>query len=347
MKALVKTAAAPGHVEYREWPSPEIGPEEVLIAVRVAGVCGTDLSLYDWNRVVTEGYRPTLPLVIGHEFAGEIVEVGREVRSLRVGDRVVANPALTCGRCRFCRAERTMLCPSRRLMGIQAQGAFAEYAVAPAANVYPVPEEMPWELAAVAEPFAVALRALERVPIHPGDVAVVVGPGSIGFCVLAALKLSPAARVVMVGIEADRERLALAEAMGATAACIGREDPSQLIRELTDGFGADVSFETAGHPAALAEAIKLTRRGGRVGMLGLPHDHTQIDTAAVVLAEQQLIGIRAYDVSTWRTVPSLLQRASADLSRVVTHRVPLSDFERAVEVSRSRQGLKVLLTADG
>ena len=307
MKALVKTAAAPGHVEYRDWPSPEIGPEDVLIAVRVAGVCGTDLSMYEWNRVVTEGYRPTLPLVIGHEFAGEIVEVGREVRSLRVGRRVVANPALTCGRCRFCRAERTMLCPSRRLMGIQAQGVFAEYAVAPAANVHPVPEETPWELAAVAEPFAVALRALERVPIHAGDVVAVVGPGSIGF---------------------------------------GREDPSEVIRELTDGFGADVSFETAGHPAALAEAIKLTRRGGRVGMLGLPHDHVQINTAAVVLAEQELIGIRAYDVSTWRRVPSLLQRASADLSRVVTHRVPLSDFERAVEVSRSRQGLTVLLTTD-
>ncbi len=346
MKAVVKAAPAPGHVALQDWPDPKAGPRDVLIAVKRAGVCGTDLSLYDWNRLITEGYKPDIPIVMGHEFAGEVVEVGGEVSGIRMGDHVVVNPALTCGRCRFCQAEQSMLCPARQLLGLQTAGAFAEYAVAPAGNVYVVPEGMPWDLAAMAEPFAVALRGLERVPISPGAVVAVVGPGSIGFCMLAALKLAPVAHVIMVGIEEDRERLSMAARMGATTACIGRDDPQDVVRDLTEGFGADIVFETAGHPAAFATAIKLARRGGRVGLLGLPHEDASLNTAAVALAEHQLIGVRAYDVSTWRRVPALLQRASADLSKVVTHRVPLDRFERGVELTRSRSGLKVLLTTE-
>lgn len=344
MKALVKTAPAPGHVEFLDWPDPHPGPSEVLIAVERAGVCGTDLSMYDWNRLIVEGYNPTLPVVMGHEFAGVVVEVGWEVVGLRHGDHVTVNPALTCGHCRFCRAEQSMLCADRRLVGLQAQGVFAEYAVAPVGNVYRVPAELPWDLAAVAEPFAVALHALEKVDIFPGSTVAVVGPGSIGICLLAALKLTPAARIIMVGLEADRERLAVAASMGASVAIIGSESPKQVVLDLTDGLGADVSFETAGHPQATALATELTRKGGRIGLLGLPHDLAPLNSAALALAEKQLIGVRAYDVSTWRSVAPLLERASADLSRVVTHRVPMRDFEHAVELTRSRRGLKVLLT---
>ncbi len=343
MKALVKTAPAPGHVEYLDWPDPHPGPSEVLIGVKRAGVCGTDLSVYDWNRLIAEGYNPTLPVVMGHEFAGVVLEVGREAVGLHYGDHVIVNPALTCGHCRFCRSEQSMLCGDRRLVGLQAPGVFAEYVVAPADNVYRVPAELPWDLAAVAEPFAVALHAIEKLAISPGSTVALVGPGSIGFCLLAALKLTPAARIVMVGLEADRERLEMAARMGASVAVIGSESLKQAVLDVTDGLGADVCFETAGHPQAIAVATDLTRKGGRIGLLGLPHDLTSVNTASLALTEKQLIGIRAYDVTTWRRVAPLLERASGDLERVVTHRVPMREFEHAVELTRSRQGLKVLL----
>lgn len=346
MKALVKTAAAPGQVMLQDWPDPQVGPQEVMIAVKRGGVCGTDLSLYEWNRLIIEGYKPRIPIIVGHEFTGEVLETGREVTGIRAGDHVVVNPALTCGQCRYCRSEQSMLCPSRQLLGLQVPGAFAEYVVAPANNVYVVPREMPWDLAAMAEPFAVALHALERVPIHPGAVVAIVGPGSIGFCMLAALKLTPVAQVVMIGVEADRERLSLAASLGAATVCLGRDTPEVVVGDLTEGLGADIAFETAGHPAAFATAIRLTRKGGRVGLLGLPHDDASLNTAAIALAELQLVGVRAYDVNTWRRVPTLLERAETTLTKVVTHRLPLGQFEQAVELARSGSGLKVLLTTD-
>jgi len=347
VKALVKERPAPGEVSYRDWPDPEVGPSDVLVAVRRAGLCGTDLSMYEWNRTITAGYKPELPLVMGHEFAGELAEVGGEATGVRSGDRVIVNPTLTCGACRFCRDGRSMLCPDRKVMGLQAPGAFAEYAAVPAANVYRLPDSLPWDLAGLAEPFAVAVHALERAPVALGDVVAVVGPGSVGFCLLAALKLVPAARVLMVGLEADGHQLELAESMGATAVRSDRDDAGAIARELSDGFGADVVFETAGHPRAVEEAIRMTRKGGRVALVGLPHDVSRIDTALLAMAEQEIFGVRAYDVATWRRLPALLERASVELSRLITHRLPMGCFERAAEVTRSREGIKVLLTPEG
>ena len=346
MRALVKTAPAPGSVAYQDWPDPEIGPGDVLIAVKRAGLCGTDLSFYEWNETAQRGYRPDFPVVMGHEFTGEVAEVDPEVRGLTPGDRVIVNPALTCGACRFCRAGQSMLFPARRIMGIQAQGAFAEYASVPAGNVYRLDPTVPWELAAVAEPFTVAIHALERVPIEPGDVVVVVGPGSVGFCALSALKLTAAGRLVMVGLESDRRQLDLAASMGAAVVASDREDAVAVVRELSGGYGADVVFETAGHPRAVELALTLTRKGGRIGLVGLPHDPARINTAFIAFAEQQLVGVRAYDVATWRRLPPLLERAAPDLSRLVTHQLPLPNLERAIELMRSREGLKVLLAPD-
>jgi len=346
MKALVKEAAAPGEVAYRDWPEPEIDSADVLIAVKRAGVCGTDLSMYEWSPTIATSYRPELPLIMGHEFTGEVAKTGEAVTGLRPGDQVIVNPALTCGACRFCLAGRSMLCPSRKVMGLQAQGAFAEYAVVPARNVQRLPSRLPWELAAVGEPFAVAVHALERVPVEQGDVVAIVGPGNIGFCMLAALKLILAARIVMVGLQADRQQLAMAEDMGATVVRSDREDAEAVLRELSDGLGADATFETAGHPRAVEQAIRIARKGGRIGLIGLPHDVAHIDTASVALSEQEVIGIRAYDVATWRRVPTLLERAADDLSRIVTHSLPLDQFAQAAELTRSREGLKVLLTVN-
>ena len=344
MKAVVKTGSGAGHVAYQDWPNPQPGRDDVLVAVKRAGICGTDVALYEWNQTAAIHYAPQLPIVMGHEFAGEVVEVGQGVCDLQVGDQVIVNPLLTCGTCRFCKAKRTMLCPSRRTMGLNIHGVFAEYAVVPASNVYRLADRMPWDLAAVAEPFAVAVHALERVPVEPDSIVAIIGPGSIGFCMLAALRLAGATHVVMVGVEADRERLALASAMGATAVCIGREDPKKAVLQLSDGFGADVSFEAAGHPEAFSLALRLTGKAGRVGLIGLPHEPVQVDCAGLALAEQELIGIRAHGPSTWQRLPDLLERASDDLASIVTHRVPLSEFERGVQLVRSREGLKVLLT---
>jgi threonine dehydrogenase-like Zn-dependent dehydrogenase len=347
MKALVKTAPGPGNVAYQDWPDPELGPGDVLVAVKQAGLCGTDLSMYGWAENVMAKYRPPIPMVIGHECAGEVVEVGREVSGVRPGDQVLVRPFLTCGTCRYCLLGRPMLCVDARPMGFRANGVFAEYASLPASHLYPVENRLPWELAALAEPFVIAIHALERVPVEPGSTVAVIGPGSIGFCMLAALKLTPATRIVMVGTEADGERLAMAAEMGASTVNSEREDAAEAVRDLTGGYGADVVFETAGHSEAVTLAVRLAAKGARIGLIGLPHDVSRIDTAEIALAEKELIGIRAHRPRTWQGLAALLERASGDLARVVTHRLPMSEFERGFELMRSRQGLKVLISPDG
>lgn len=347
MKALVKTAPGPGNVSYQDWPDPEVKPGEVLVAVKQAGLCGTDLSMYGWNEHLMAKYNPPIPMVIGHECAGEVVEAGRGVSGVRPGDQVLVAPFLTCGTCRYCRIGRPMLCMDARPLGFRMNGVFAEYLSHPASHVYRVEKRLPWDVAAVSEPFVIVAHGLERISVEPGSTVAIVGPGSIGFCMLAALKLTPAAHIVMVGTEADADRLTLAEEMGVSTINSGRVDPLEVIRDLTGGFGADVVFETAGHPKAVALAVKLAARGAKVGLIGLPHDVAQIDSAEVALAEKEIIGIRAHRPRTWQGLPALLDRASKDLAKIVTHRLPMRDFEHAFELVTSRQGLKVLIAPSG
>jgi threonine dehydrogenase-like Zn-dependent dehydrogenase len=323
MRAIVKLEAGPGAVRCIEHPDPRPGLDEVVIRVRRAGLCHTDLSMIEYNAAARTGYRPRFPLVLGHEFAGEIEETGAPV---------LVSPHVTCRACRFCLAGRSMLCRSRRILGLDVDGAFAEYVAVPERNITPLPHGIDWDVAGLAEPLTVALHALERVPVGLGDKVAVNGPGGIGLCLVAALTRTGAGTVIAVGREQDRRQLDVARSLGAITATT--EDDIEEV---------DIAFETAGAASAVQLARSITRPGGTIGIVGLPATPVELDAAALAFGEQTLVGIRAYDLSTWRRTAALLAPLADQLRPLVTYKLPLSAFEDAVAHVEDRSAIKVLL----
>lgn len=316
----------------------------MLIEVRAAGVCGTDLGLYKWAESLVREYRPEPPLVMGHEFAGVVRAVGKGVTRFKAGDRVTANPVMACGACYFCRAGRQSICNNRPMLGVRLNGCFAQYVSVREENVFPVPPGVPFEVAAMSEILCVALHALDRVPVRTGETVAVVGAGPAGFLTFLAAQAAGAARIVMTGRAADRQRLEVADSLGVRTVVVDEEDPAEVLRSLTAGLGADVVFECAGHPSAVPQALSLVRKGGRIGILGQGYGESRFNTALISYREVELIGVRAYDPNVWGRSYDVLASGKIPLARVVTHRLPLEDAERAMELMTSRQGLKILFT---
>lgn len=344
MKAVVKTQPGPGNIAYTDFPDPPVPPGYAVIEVRAAGLCGTDLSLYHWSESMVRQYRPEPPLVMGHEFSGVVAEVGAGVTGLRVGDRVTANPMMYCGRCYYCTSGRHSVCDERPMLGLRLNGCFCRFVSVRQENVYPVPKEVSFEVAAMSEILCVALHALDRVPVGPGDTVAVVGPGPLGFLMLLAARAGGASQVVMTGLAADRDRLRVATGLGAHAVIVDETHPSETIRALTRGLGADIVFECAGHPGGVPQAIGMARKGGRVGVLGLGNADSSFNTALLAYREIELIGIRAYDPRTWHRSYAVLARNQFPLDTLVTHRLPLEQAGRGIELMTSREGLKIMFT---
>jgi threonine dehydrogenase-like Zn-dependent dehydrogenase len=336
MRALVKLAAAPGHVEVRECVAPEPGPGELVVRVRLAGLCHTDLSMVEWNRAARDTYRPGFPLVLGHEFAGTVETLGPGTTHPAPGTPVAGSAHLTCGRCVMCRAGRSMLCPDLRVLGLDVDGVLATHVRLPARNVVPLPAELPWEVAALAEPFAVASHAITVGGLAAGQRVAIIGPGAVGLCTLAAA-LSAGADVVVFGLACDRTQLGIARQMGASAAAdISSSGPAHH-------GGYELVIETAGQPEAVTSAIRLCQPGGRVVCVGLPERSVPVDTAALARDEKRIIGVRAYDHGEWGTLPGRLAATASRLLPLVTHVAGLADFSRAIELISSRAAIKVLI----
>ncbi|HWT82960.1 MAG TPA: alcohol dehydrogenase catalytic domain-containing protein [Candidatus Methylomirabilis sp.] len=344
MKAVVKMHPGPGNLAYTDFKDPDLHPGQVVIEVRSAGLCGTDLSLYNWADATVRQYAPELPLIMGHEFSGVVAEVGQGVTGLRVGDRVTANPIMFCGQCYYCRSGRHSICDNRPMLGMRLNGCFARFVSVRRENVYPVPTEASFEAAAMSEILCVALHTLDRIPVGPGDTAVVVGAGPLGFLILLAARAAGVSRLVMTGLRADRDRLKVAAELGAQTLVVDEVDLAQAILDLTRGLGADVVFECAGHPSAIPQAISLVRKGGRIGVLGLGHADSSFNTAMLTYREVELIGIRAYDPRTWHRSYDVLASLQFPLERLVTHRLPLEEAGNGIELMQNRQGLKIMLT---
>ena len=346
MKAVVKTEPGPGHLAYTTVPDPTPAPDEVVIGVRATGICGTDISFYDWAEDTVREYRPQLPVVMGHEFAGEVAAVGRAVQNFRPGDRVTANPILYCRACPYCRAGRTNVCLDRPILGLGRPGCFAEYVAVREENVFPLPAGVPYDIAAMSEVLCVGLHAVERAAPEPGDVVAIIGPGPLGMILLVAARAAGASPIAMIGLAADAERLRLAEELGAVPINAEAQDPAAALRDLTGGLGPDIVFEAAGHPAAVPDAIRLVRRGGRVGVLGLGHVPSTFNTAELVYKEVELIGSRAYTPATWRRLPSMLAAQRSLLAHLATHRLPFERAAEGIELMKARKGLKILFTPE-
>jgi L-iditol 2-dehydrogenase len=290
MQALVLTEYR--QLELQTLDRPVVGPEDVLVSVRACGICGSDVHGFDGSTG-----RRIPPLVMGHETAGVVVEVGANVTRTRVGDHVALDSLLSCGVCELCRNGKTNMCAGRRVLGVSCnefrqQGAFAELVVVPQNAIFSIPADMPFEHAALVEPVSVALHAVGRLRIDLGDSAVVVGAGMIGLLVVQALKIAGCDQVIAVDL--DDDRLALAKELGATAAVnSAKADPVEAVLALTEGRGADVSLEVVGAAKPLSTAINCVRRGGQICLVGNLSPEVPLPLQTVVTRELSLVGTMA------------------------------------------------------
>lgn len=287
MKALLLTA--PTQLELVDFPNPAPADDEVLVRVRACGICGSDIHGWDGS---TGRRRP--PLIMGHEASGEIAATGPQVKRWKVGDRVTFDSTISCGQCQYCRSGQVNLCDNRRVVGVapveyRQHGAFAEYVALPARILYPLPDQLTYEQAAMIEPVSIAIHAVGRVKIAPTDTVVVVGSGMIGLFVIQALRWAGAARVIAVDLE--DKRLALARELGATDTInSGQGDPVAEIHRLTNGRGADLAFEVVGISPTLNLALAALRRGGSAVLVGNLSAKTEFPMQAVVTRELTVYG---------------------------------------------------------
>jgi threonine 3-dehydrogenase len=343
MRAIVKTAAQPG-MTLEDVPIPACGPSDVLIKVRAAGVCGTDLHIWEWDRWASARIRP--PVVVGHEFAGEIVELGPDAKRagiLNVGELVTAEGHLVCGHCLQCRTGHAHLCKRTQIIGVDRDGAFADYLVMPAGNVMKL-HGIPIEVGAIMDPIGNAVHTvLEGVEV-PGSSVFVLGCGPIG-CFAVGVARAAGASLVIASDLNDR-RLALATSMGAHLTLNpSRDDVVARVLEATHGNGVDLVCEMSGHPSGHAQAFQAARIGGRVNLLGTPSKSTEVDFAReIIFRGLTLYGVTGRKMySTWNTMGQLIRSGQLDPRPVVTHRFPLEAIAEAIAVIKDGQAGKVIL----
>lgn len=339
MPAVVKTARGRGHVALREMPAPRPGPGQVLLAVRAAGICGTDLHIFH------DEYPTQPPVTLGHELAGEVAAVGEGVSRVAEGERVTTETYFyICGTCRFCRGGQPNLCPERRSIGSGVNGGFAPYVVVPERNVHPLPDGLNYQEAALTEPLACVVHgALELPKVTAGDVAVVSGPGAIGLLTLQ-VALAAGATVIVLGTAADQRRLGLARELGAAAAIdLSEEDPAPIVQAMTGGWGADIVFECSGAGPAALGLLEHARRGGQYAQIGLFGKPVAWDLDQVCMKELRVTGSNASVPSAWRTALRLLGEGRVRTAPLVSEVSPLAGWEDAFQRFERREGVKLLL----
>ena len=336
MRALVKPAAAPG-IELREVPVPSPGPGEVLVRLEKTAICGTDLHIYLWDEWSQRTIRP--PLVIGHEFVGRIAEIGVGVSGYSEGQRVSAEGHVVCGVCRNCRAGKQHLCPHTQGIGVNRDGAFAEYVVVPATNLWPIPDAIPSELAAFFDPFGNAAHCALQFDLVGEDV-LITGAGPIGM-IAAGIARHVGARHVVVS-DVNDYRLKLAADMGATRTINVRNERLLDVVDELDIDGFDVGLEMSGNPQAFNDLLKAMYHGGKVALLGILPSGTGIEWDNVIFKGLQMHGIygrRMYE--TWYKMTQMVL-TGFPLERVLTHQIPIDDFETGFQLMAKGECGKVV-----
>jgi Threonine dehydrogenase and related Zn-dependent dehydrogenases len=341
MKAAV--LVKPGHIEIQEMDVPVPGPDEALVRVKAVGLCGSDVHYYEHGKIGP--YVVTKPIILGHEAAGEVVAVGGEVRHLKPGQRVTIEPGVTCGRCEYCKSGRYNLCPDVRFLATPPyDGAFCEYIAIRADFLYPIPDSMSYEKAALIEPLSVGLHAVRRGELKPGETVIIMGMGPIGIMTLLAARAAGAGRVI--GVDLERFRLERALEMGADAVInLREEDGAEALNRLTGGRKADLAVETAGNGRAAQSALQSVRRGGRVVLVGLPQeDATPFNIPYIVDNEIDVRGVFRYH-NTYPTGVAVMAAESLNLDPLVTDRMSLDEtplaFEKAIREKNST--LKIVI----
>lgn len=338
MKALVKLVEGPG-LEFTDVPDPEPGPNDVVVRVLRTGICGTDLHIDAWDDWAAKTI--TTPLVVGHEFAGEVVEVGPAVTAVKVGDLVSGEGHLVCGKCRNCKAGRRHLCANTRGLGVHSDGAFAEYTVLPEQNVWVHRAPVDLDVAAIFDPFGNAVHTALSFPVIGEDV-LITGAGPIGIMAAAVARHAGARNIAITDV--SDHRLELAKRVGVDLALNVRHASiadAQTVLGMSEGF--DVGMEMSGQPAAMREMVANMAHGGRIAMLGLPAAEFPVDFGSIVLKMLQIKGIYGREMfETWYSMSVLLQ-AGLDLTPVITHRYRAAEYDLAFATARSGDCGKIIL----
>jgi L-iditol 2-dehydrogenase len=338
MLAVVKDPAKRGIV-LEDVPVPTMGPWEVLVRVRAAGICGSDQRIY--NEVNPARRRR---FIVGHEIAGDVVAVGERATEVPLGAAVAVEICIGCGICRHCKVGRINLCEKLEELGVTVDGGMTELVAVPARNVHVLPAGLAYGTAVLADPLACVIRGLEMIPVASGAWVAVLGPGQMGLLATQVLKRILRTRVVVVGTRDDR--LAIARGMGADEVVNVRvTDAVAAVRELTDG-GADFVYEAAGNAEALGQGIAMARKGGAVVMLTV-HKQVQVDLEPAVRGELHLVGAICYSYREYQRALALLAEGRVDVEPLTRHVFPLDQAQEAFEFVLSRQGVKAILSVPG
>ena len=338
MKALAKTVPAPG-LDMIEAPVPEIGPDDVLIKVHKTGICGTDIHIWDWDDWAARTV--PVPLITGHEFAGEIVELGRHVTDLSLGQRVSGEGHLIGKHSRQSRSGKFHLDPETRGIGVNEQGAFAEYLKLPAFNAVPLPDTIDDEIGAILDPLGNAVHTALSFDLVGEDV-LVTGAGPIGIMAAAVARHVGARHVVVTDINPDR--LALAEKVAdVDVVNVAKEDLNDTIARLKMKEGFDVGLEMSGNQRALDQMVEALVMGGRIALLGIPPGKSPVDWSRIVFKAITIKGVYGREIfETWYKMIAMLENG-LDVRNVITHRMPVDDYRKGFETMKSGQSGKIVL----
>jgi threonine 3-dehydrogenase len=341
MRALAKLHAKPG-IWMTEAEKPKVGHNDLLIKIRKTAICGTDMHIYHWD----DWSQKTIPvpMTVGHEYVGEVVDIGQEVRGFEIGDRVSGEGHITCGHCRNCRAGRRHLCRNTLGVGVNREGAFAEYLAIPAFNAFKIPDNISDDLASIFDPFGNAVHTALSFDLVGEDV-LITGAGPIGIMAAAVAKHAGARFVVITDV--NPYRLELAAKMGATRAVnVADESLTDVMSDLGMTEGFDVGLEMSGVPVAFNDMLDKMNHGGKVALLGIPPGETAIDWNQVIFKGLVIKGIYGREMfETWYKMASLIQ-GGLDLSPIITHQYNVSDFQTGFETMASGQSGKVILNWD-
>ena len=341
MRALIKAHAERG-IWMQDVPQPSIGHNDVLIQVKRSAVCGTDIHIFQWDDWAKSTIQ--VPTTIGHEFYGEIVECGSEVKGFVVGDRVSAEGHITCGVCRNCRAGRRHLCMNTLGVGVNRNGAFAEYVSVPAFNVFKLPPTITDDMAAILDPLGNATHTALSFDLVGEDV-LITGAGPIGIMAVAIARYAGARHIVITDI--NDYRLELARKMGATRALnVSEESIDQTMTDLGMEEGFDVGMEMSGNPSAFRDMLRTMHHGGKIALLGIPPDEMSIDWTQVIFKGLVLKGIYGREMfETWYKMSSMLQ-SGLNIEAIITHHFAADEFQSAFELMESGQSGKIILHWD-
>jgi len=344
MLAVVKPEAKPG-AEIREVKVPGFGRTDVLVKVNVASICGTDLHIYDWDRWAQNRIHP--PLIPGHEFCGEVVAYGDEVTSVKERDFVSAEMHVACGKCLQCRTGEAHICQNVKIIGVDTDGAFAEYVVIPESNIWKLDPAIPQEYASILDPLGNAVHTVLAGEIAAKTLAIT-GAGPIGLFAIAVARAVGATTVFAVEVNEHRRRLAK-EMKADYVLDPSKENVRAIVMERTGGLGVDVVLEMAGHPDAIRTAFDIVRRGGRISLLGLTSKPISVNFSEDIIFKgitvQGINGRRMYQ--TWYQMAALLKAGKLDLHPVITDRISMKDFSKGMERLKTGEASKSLVYPNG